>query len=124
MATEGIQEVQERRFCDAKGNVIIFNMIEILKTIKSQKLYVTFENIVNAFTVARDCVLGRTDSWLIDFEPKEMPLALTIPLQKKKLSEEEVSFMVKCYEESAEDDLALAKECEGLDSDFDFDSGE
>lgn len=115
-------ETKEYRFCNAKGDIVVFDMRAILKTLKSQKI--TFENIFNAFTIAKECILGKSDSWLVSADFKTIPVALTIPVRKRKLSEEEIAFMTKCYEESRKDDLALAKECEGMDSDFDFNSSE
>ncbi len=114
---------EEHKFCDYKGDVMRFDMLTILKTLKSQRM-ITFENIANAYTVARECILGKSDSWLVHSEIKSMPIALTVPLTKKRASEEEVKFMAKCYEASADDDLALAKECEGMNSDIDIDSSQ
>jgi hypothetical protein len=114
---------QEYQFCQIKNNQIIFDVLSILKSLKSTPK-LTIRNIFNVLTVVRDCYITKSDSWLVKAHFQTVPLALTIPIKKRKLPDEEIAFMAKCYEESKEDDLALAKECEGMDSDFDDYSSE
>jgi hypothetical protein len=114
---------QEYQFCQIKNNQIIFDVLSMLKGLKANPR-LSIANIFNVFIVARDCFIIKSDSWLIKAHFQTTPLALTIPVKKRKLPDEEIAFMAKCYEESKEDDLALAKECEGMDSDFDDCSSE
>jgi hypothetical protein len=115
---------QEHAFCETEGkHITILNPVAVIETLL-EKPPLSFENILNLFFVVRDCIQSKSDSWIIHTKFQENPITLTVPLKKRKPSEQEVMVMTKCYEESSNDDLALAKECEGMDSDIDIDSCE
>lgn len=112
---------EEKPFCKVKGEYVFFNLRTILQRIISSPR-LSFENISNAITVAKDCWKGKSDSWLITADIQSKPIVATIPIVKRKPSEETAKLMVKCYQASANDDLALAKEFEETESEIDLDS--
>jgi len=117
-------ESQEHQFCENKGKRITFlNPIGIIQTLIGIRR-LSFQNIVNAFTVAKECVTGRSNSWVVHIQFQEIPIAKTVPFMKRKPSEEKVKLMVEYYQTSSGDDLALAKEFEGIDPPIDDDSSQ
>ena len=113
---------EEHLFCEAKGDVVFFDMRTIIRKLLDLPNF-SFNNIINAFTVAKECVLGNSDSWLVDAIFQEKPIVKTIPFAKRKPSEETTKLMIESYENSAGDDLAIAKELEGLECEIDLDCG-
>lgn len=112
---------QEYQFCETKGkSITLLNPIGIVQTLISRRK-LSFQNIVNFFTVAKECIVGRSDSWLVHAEFYENPIAKTIPFTKRKPSEDMLKLMAEGYQDSANDDLALAKEFEGLEPEIDDD---
>jgi|GEM_PF-6801480 len=112
-------ESPEAHFCENKGKrITFFNPIGILQILKGRPK-LTIQTINNLFTVTKECVIGRSDSWLVRVTFQKNPIEKTIPLRKRRPSEAMLNLMVKSYEDSANDDLALAKEFEGLESEID-----
>jgi len=116
--------VQEEPFCEVKGeHVVIFNIKTIFQKILSSPR-LSFENIYNAITVAKDCWKGKSDSWLVNMDLELKPIVTTIPIIKRKPSEQTVNLMIEYYQTAADDDLALAKEFEEIEPAIDDDCGE
>ena len=112
-------ESQEHQFCENKGKrITLLNPIGIIQTIKGTRK-LSFQNISNVFTVTKECIVGRSDSWLVHVKFQESPIAKTIPLKKRKPSVQMQRLMAEGYQESANDDLALAKEFEGPEPEID-----
>lgn len=113
---------QEYRFCETKGkHLTLVNPIAIVETlIKKPRL--SFENIINLFFVAKECIQSKSDSWVVKTEFHDYPIAKTIPLIKRKPSKAIARLMAEGYRASASDDLALAKEFEEIESEIDVDS--
>ena len=112
---------QEYQFCETKGKYITFlNPMAIVETLKA-KPRLSFVNILNAFFVAKECIKGRSDSWVIYTRFQENPIAKTIPLTKRQLSKKSAKLMADYYQDSADDDLVLAKEFEEIEPQVDGD---
>jgi len=106
---------QEYQFCETKGkHITLLNPVTIIQTLRATPR-LSFLNIFNAFTVAKECIVGRSNSWVVYAQFQEVPIAKTIPLTKRKPSAETIKLMAEGYRDSANDDLALAKEFEGLE---------
>jgi hypothetical protein len=112
-------ESPEAQFCENRGKrITLFNPMWIIQTLKGRPR-LTIQNINNLFTVTKECVIGRSDSWLVRVNFQKNPIEKTIPLKKRRPSEDMLKLMAKSYQDSANDDLALAKEFEGLESEID-----
>lgn len=109
---------REYPFCETKGKYVTFNPVAVLQTLKATPR-LSFQNIFNVFDVTKECIKGKSNSWVIYTRFQEIPIAKTIPLKKRKPSEETAKLMAKGYQDSANDDLALAKEFEGLEQEID-----
>jgi len=117
-------ESQEHQFCENKGkHITILNPIGIIQTLRETRR-LSFQNIVNAITVTKECIAGRSNSWVVHTQFQEIPIAKTVPFVKRKPSEEKVKLMIEYYQTSSDDDLALAKEFEGIDPPIDDDNSE
>lgn len=116
---------EERQFCEVKRNFVIFNVLTLVHIVKLLP-NLSFNNIKNAYTVARDCFSGKSNSWLVQvkFQTEPKPVMKTIPLTKNKPSRDVAKLMAKYYQASANDDLALAKEFEEFEADIDSACGE
>lgn len=112
---------QEEPFCQLKRGYLFLNIRTILQKILSFPR-LSLENISNAITVTIDCWKGKSDSWLIDADFQYAPVATIIPMSKRKPSKQTAKLMEEYYQDSADDDLALAKEFEGIESEIDMDS--
>jgi hypothetical protein len=113
---------QEYPFCETEGKRITFlNPVAVVETLKA-KPRLSLENILNLFFVVKECIKSKSDSWVIRTEFHEYPILKTIPLMKRKPSEEKVKLMIEYYQTSSDDDLALAKEFEGIDTPIDDES--
>lgn len=114
-----MMESPEAQVCENRGRrITLFNPIGIIQTLKGRPK-LTIHNINNLFTVTKECVIGRSDSWLVRVRFQENPIEKTIPLRKRKPSERMLKLMAEGYQDSANDDLALAKEFEGLEPEID-----
>jgi hypothetical protein len=108
-------EKQEHPFCETEGkHITIVNPIAVFQTVL-EKPPLSFENIRNLFSVVKDCIQSKSDSWIIYTKVHEYPPLKTIPLVKRKPSKEKVKLIIEYYKTSSDDDLALAKEFEGID---------
>jgi hypothetical protein len=114
---------EERPFCETKGKIVVFNILTIIRALKSLPHF-SLDNLSNIKTVVKDCVLGKSNSWLVYADFHQKPIAKTIPLVKRKPSERIAKLMTEYYEASASDDLALAKEFEEIDAEIDLDSSQ
>lgn len=113
---------QEYQFCETKGkHMTLLNPIAILRILRATPR-LSFQNIFNVAIVTKECIKGKSNSWLIHAEFQENPILKTIPLTKRKLSEVTVKLMAEGYQDSANDDLALAKEFEGSEPQIDDDT--
>jgi hypothetical protein len=112
---------KEQPFCEVKGRLILFNVLPIAFRVIKSLPNISSDNIKNAITVAKDCWKGKSNSWIINADVQPLPLALTIPMVKRKPSEKTAKLMAEYYQASANDDLALAKEFEGIESEIDMD---
>jgi len=110
---------QEYQLCETKGKgITLLNPVGIIQTLRVTRR-LSFQNISNLVTVLKESVTGRSNSWLIHAQFQEGPIAKTIPLTKRKLSAVTVKLMAEYYRDSASDDLALAKEFEGIEPEID-----
>jgi hypothetical protein len=110
---------QELPFCEIKGKYLTFlNPLSLLLTLRAtQKLSV--QNFLNGFVILKECIVGKSNSWLFHAEFQTKPIVKTVPFVKKKPSEETAKLMSEYYEVSADDDLAIAKEFEEIDAEID-----
>lgn len=106
---------KEYQFCETKGKCLTFlNPITIVQTVKARRR-LSVQNILNAIIVAKECIIGRSNSWVIHADFRKNPIAKITPLTKRKPSIKTVKLMAEGYKDSADDDLALAKEFEGIE---------
>lgn len=114
-------KMQEYPFCETKGkHITLLNPIAIIQTLKMRPR-LSIENIFNTIIIMKECVVGRSNSWVINTEFQEIPIAKTIPITKKKPSKATVKLLAEYYQASRNDDLALAKEFEGTEPQIDDD---
>lgn len=110
---------KEYQFCETKGKHLTFlNPIAIVQTLRATPR-LTMQNIFNAITVTKDCIIGRSNSWVIYADFRKNPIAKITPLAKTKPSAKTAKLMAEGYKDSADDDLALAKEFEGIEPEID-----
>lgn len=112
---------QEQPFCEVKGNFVLINVMLIAVRFIKALPNISSNNIKNVFTVAKDCWKNKSNSWIIDADIQSLPLVVTIPMVKRKPSKETAKLMAEYYQASANDDLALAKEFEGIESEIGMD---
>ena len=112
--------VKEYQFCETKGKHLTFlNPIAIVQTLRASPR-LTMQNIFNAITVMKECIAGKSNSWVIHADFRKNPTAKIMPLTKRKPSVKTVKLMAEGYKDSADDDLALAKEFEGIEPEIDI----
>ena len=112
---------REFRFCERKRKKItVFNPFELIRTLWYRR-NLSINNFFNVLTVARECLQSGSDSWLIKADFKEKPIAETIPLIKKQPSNEIIELMIEGYQKSADEDVVIAKEFEGIETTIDDD---
>jgi hypothetical protein len=106
---------RESQFCETKGKYMaFFNPMAIVETLIARRR-LTLENILNAVFIAKECIKGKSDSWVVYTKLRGEPIAEIISFTKRKPSKQILELMVEGYQDSADDDLALAKEFEGLE---------
>ena len=109
---------EEHPFCEARRHLIFFSLPTLIRTLKALP-HLSLDNLSNIKTIAKECVLGKSNSWLVYADFQKKPVSMTVPLVKSKPSGQTVRLMTEYYEASASDDLALANEFEGFESEID-----
>lgn len=77
------------------------------------------QNAFDAIVVFKECVEGRTPAWFFKLEAKSIHRTEMRLLKKKQLSEETIKLLVECYQESADEDLSIAEEFQGIENELD-----
>lgn len=105
--------VQEYQFCRKKGDRIALPLSpELMYKI------ITKRRALDAVVVFKECVDGKSSAWLFNIDITAIHPAKVIPLQKK-LSEHTIQLMVEGYQESADEDLVIAKEFAEVENELD-----
>lgn len=111
----------EFQFCERKRNKItILNPLELIWALRNRRKF-SINNFSNVITVARECLQSRSDSWLIQADFKGKPMAEVIRFTKREPSKEIIELMIEGYQNSADEDLVIAKEFEGIETTIDDD---
>jgi len=108
--------IQEYQFCRTKGNQIALplSLGAMLKVLAEK-------NAHDAAIVFKECIEGRSSAWFFKIEVKDVRLTRMIPSRKKTPSEETIKLMIEGYQESANEDLIIAKEFEEVENELDDD---
>jgi len=112
---------REFQLCERKRNKItILNPFELFWILCNRRTF-SINSFFNLITFTRECLRSGSEGWLIQADFKSKPIVETIPITKRKPSKELIEQMIEGYQNSADEDLAIAKEFEGIETTIDDD---
>jgi hypothetical protein len=106
--------VEEYQLCEKRGKEMIFP-----PTFPEIDILTTKMDPSDVLIVIKECLDNKTPAWFFTRDFEDMLPSRVVVLKKKTLSKDELNLLIEGYRESADEDLAIAKEFEQVENELD-----